>query len=114
MEKVIRFETISNELRSRSAARKIFSDNASQGDIMNFVLDFSNIYSISRSFADEVYEFINLIGKNKVCIKNTEPNISLTLEIVEKNRGNKRDYKVTGDVESFEDIDSLKDFLLTI
>lgn len=113
MKRVVIFENVSKELRSRSVARKMFSELAAQGLNVNFELDFNNIIMMSRSFADEVLEFIDLIGKTKVCIINANENISLTLKIVDKNRNNRRYFKATGQSKSFDNIDSLKDYLLS-
>lgn len=115
MKRVVTLGDISSELRSRSVARKIFSDLAARyGNCDHFELDFKDVSMISRSFADEIYEFINLIGKTKVTVKNTATNISLTLEIVDRNRSSKRHFDITGETKCFNDIESLKKYLLTI
>lgn len=112
MKCIIKLGGISSELRSRSIARKIFNNCSVQDN--DFELDFKDVIMISRSFADEIFEFIDLVGKAKVSFSGMSTNIELTLKIVDKNRTAKRKFNITGDTKTFDNVDSLKEYLSEI
>lgn len=54
----------------------------------SYVFDFTNIFFISRAFADELFKFLTL-NKIQFKFKNANPNISEIFNVVQKNRYSK-------------------------
>ena len=116
MEKIIVIsELIRGELRSRTEAKKIYAKVLSL-DSKSISIDFSNVCFMSRSFADELCNILDLLRSKevKVRLKNKCDSIDLMMKIVEGNRNKPRVAKEDSQVKEFSDIDALSEFLLTI
>ena len=112
MDTVLKIATlISTDIRSRANANKIRA--AIQGVNNRFVLDFSGVVFISRSFADELYNVEEEHGN--IMVVNVTGTVQAMLDAVSNGRKHKR--MVTNsdaEVKEFNDMASLSAFLATI
>jgi len=116
MEKIIVIsELIRGELRSRTEAKKIYA-KALELKVNTICIDFANVCFMSRSFADELCNILDILGSKDITIsiKNECDSIDLMMKIVMGNRNKPRSIKENSEVKEFTDIDSLSEFLLTI
>lgn len=116
MEKIIVIsELIRGELRSRTEAKKIYTE-ALGLNTKNICIDFANVCFMSRSFADELCNVLESLDSNnyKVALKNKCDSIELMMKIVKGNRNKPRTINENSEIKEFSDIDALSDFLLTI
>jgi anti-anti-sigma regulatory factor len=106
---------INNSLRSRIEARKVYAI-ATDCKERSITIDFTNVYFMSRSFADEFCDVLNrLKDNNKIitCINENE-NISIMMQIVSENRGKRRDIKIDGIVKEFSNLEELSAFMTSL
>ncbi|WP_321438115.1 STAS-like domain-containing protein [uncultured Bacteroides sp.] len=111
---ILMSELIGVELRSRTEAKKVLHHINSMAR-NNVVIDFKNITSMSRSFADEFCGIIeNTRLTRSVSLVNKSKTIKIILDIVSRNRNKPKHISNTGETKEFSDIDSLCDFLAKI
>lgn len=72
----------------REEAKKILKSLAKKSKPGPIYLDFSEIKFISRSFADELLNFLDRLGARKIRVKilNLKPNLKKMIELVKKSK----------------------------
>ncbi len=115
MKNVIKIaELLSTQVRSRSNA-DILREELNSLISDNPVLDFSDVTFISRSFADELLRIMEELHDKNITLENQTIPVKTMLEIVRANRQKSRVIPHdTEDIQVFNDMKSLSDFLATI
>lgn len=102
---------ISTDIRSRSNINRIEEEIRRIDSKVE--LDFSEVDFMSRSFADELYNFVE--SHKNVSICNINGIARSMIEAVRESRNSKRVYNTDdSEIKEFEDIKSLSSFLATI
>jgi anti-anti-sigma regulatory factor len=115
MKKIIISELIGKKLQSRIEAKKIYGLVVSL-DVKSISLDFGNVTFMSRSFADEFCETINLFNKINVKIELINENAAIkeALNVVSSNRNKPKKVELNYSTLDFTNMNNLSDFLATI
>lgn len=111
---ILMSELISSELRSRTEAKKVLNLINSTNHA-NVLIDFKNVMSISRSFADEFCGIIeNAKLTRNISVINKSRTVEIVLSIVENNRNKPKKVSTEGDTKEFSDMKDLSKFLMTV
>lgn len=102
---------VGDDIRTRGRIHEIEKYIVNTG--VEYVLDFSDVRFISRSFADELLSFID-VSESKIICSNVSKEISQLLDIVRANRNIPRDRYVEKDVLHLKNFEQMSEFFEAI
>lgn len=88
MDNIIYIQDFLPSIIATRKAISLFENEMQLKASSSYVFDFTNVFFISRAFADELFKFLTL-NKIKFAFKNANSNITEIFKAVQKNRSSK-------------------------
>lgn len=111
MKTIVLKDSLGTDIRSRKNVYIIKEFMSTAGN--QITIDFQDIVFISRSFADELYDVINVYNTKSVTFANTSDDVNKMLSAVKTSRETARKRtKEQTEISYFDNIQTLSEFLV--